>query len=164
MDQLDDTLRLLGDKIQYLVGSVHHVNGVPIDLDIQTYQKAVDSFGSGLADEHHARGEFLESYFDAQYGLLQRFHPEIVGHIDLCRLYTPELRFADYPRAFGKLRRNVKFAVDYGALFEVNAAAFKKNWKTAYPGRDILEVSAFFIVEDENKEMVCSLYVKRAGI
>ena len=145
MDQLDDTLRLLGDKIQYIVGSVHHVNGVPIDLDVQTYLKAVDSCSHGVADEHQVLGEFFESYFDAQYELLRRFHPEIVGHFDLCRLYTPELHFTAYPRALEKLRRNVKFAVDYGALFEVNAAAFKKKWETAYPGRDLLEVSVFFL-------------------
>lgn len=144
LDRLDSLLHRLGDKIQYIVGSVHHVNAIPIDFDIQTHQKAIDSFANGGgADEDQARGAFLESYFDAQYELMQRFQPEIIGHVDLCRLYTPELRFADYPRALEKLRRNIKFAVDYGALFEVNAAAFRKNWKTAYPGRDVLEASAF---------------------
>jgi histidinol-phosphatase (PHP family) len=83
---------------------------------------------------------FLSSYFDAQYDLFRQFHPEIIGHLDLCRLYTPQLRFADYPQAHDKLVRNIKFAVGYGALFEVNAAAFRKGWDAAYPGEDAIKV------------------------
>ncbi|KAF8627140.1 hypothetical protein AX17_006357 [Amanita inopinata Kibby_2008] len=80
------------------------------------------------------------TYFDAQYEVLRRFRPEIVGHIDLCRLYRPELCFADFPRALEKLKRNIRFANDYGALFEVNTAAFRKRWETAYPGRDVIKL------------------------
>ena len=40
---------------------------------------------------------FFLAYFEAQYELIQRFKPEIIGHFDLCRLYDPNLRFADFP-------------------------------------------------------------------
>ncbi|KAF8631672.1 hypothetical protein AX15_002258 [Amanita polypyramis BW_CC] len=138
LERLNDILQIYGDRIQFLVGSIHHVNSIPIDFDFDTYRKAMDSLC--IADESQAQEMFLASYFDAQYELMQRFHPEIIGHIDLCRLYIPELRFSDFPRVQEKLRRNVKFGTQYGALFEVNAAAYRKKWKTAYPGGDVIEL------------------------
>lgn len=101
--------------------------------DLAASDKAQDTL-------HSKRSTFLDMYFDAQYELIRRFYPEVVGHIDLCRLFTPALRIQDYPSAWAKLQRNVAFAVAYGALFEVNAAAFRKGWDTAYPGTDTLQV------------------------
>ena len=31
-------------------------------------------------------------------------------------------------------------AIDYGALFEINAAAFRRGWRTAYPEDDVAKV------------------------
>lgn len=147
LDKLDELLRRYGDRIEYLVGSVHHVNGIPIDFDLPTYKKALQSFpptsgqSAATEDVQHARMEsFLGSYFDAQFQLFQRFHPEVVGHFDLCRLYCPSLRLQNYELAWEKLTRNVQFAISYGALFELNAAALRKGWDGAYPGEDVLQV------------------------
>ena len=135
------------DRIDYIVGSVHHVNEIPIDFDLDTYRRCLDSIPlpTHITDptrdqEHERLGIFLDLYFDAQFELLSRFQPELIGHVDLCRLYTPDLLLHTYPRAWNKLERNVKFAVAYGALFEVNAAAFRKGWQTAYPGEDVAQV------------------------
>ncbi|KAJ3504416.1 hypothetical protein NLJ89_g7944 [Agrocybe chaxingu] len=140
--RLETLLKTFGGRVQYVVGSIHHVNGIPIDFDLPTYERALASFGDGTGDGgHEARQQaFLESYFDAQYELLRRFKPEIIGHFDLCRLYRPSLRFGHHPAVQEKVERNVKFAVGYGALFEVNAAAFRKKWDTAYPGEDVVQV------------------------
>lgn len=72
--------------------------------------------------------------------LLLRFHPEIIGHLDLCRLYNPQLQISDYSLAWKKMERNIAYAIEYGALFEVNAAAFGKQWDSAYPARDVIKV------------------------
>jgi histidinol-phosphatase (PHP family) len=144
------------DDIDYVVGSVHHVNGVPIDFDRNTYLKSVVSVSSTpaaagdtdtdprLAEGHTPSAAQLEpwlcAYFDKQYALLQRHRPEVVGHFDLCRLYTPEVSFAA-KAVWDRVRRNVEFAIGYGALFECNAAAIRKGWATSYPGKDVLDVS-----------------------
>ncbi|KAF7290392.1 Histidinol-phosphatase [Mycena chlorophos] len=132
LDGVERLLQRHSGRIEYLVGSVHHVNGTPIDFDEATFRKAESEAGSTNA--------FLVAYFEAQYDMLQRLRPEVVGHFDLCRLYTPSLRFADYPDALELAKRNIMFAIGYGALFEVNAAALRKNWDTPYPGPDILEI------------------------
>jgi histidinol-phosphatase (PHP family) len=136
------------NDIDYIVGSIHHVNEMPIDLDYATYQRAVScclpsnttTSNFSTVDPLHA---FFQTYFDAQYTLLTTHHPEVIGHFDLCRLYTPSISFEDYPSVMTKIKRNVQYAVDYGAVFEINTAAFRKGWPTPYPGRDVFEVSHF---------------------
>lgn len=148
IDGLSKLLETHRGRIDYIVGSVHHVNEIPIDFDLDTYRRCLNNIplpapvvDSTEADQgHECLGIFLDMYFDAQFKLLVNFHPEVIGHIDLCRLYTPDLQLRAFPRAWGKLERNIKFAIAYGALFEVNAAAFRKGWRTAYPGDDVAEV------------------------
>ena len=71
--------------------------------------------------------------------MFQRLKPEVIGHFDLFRLFTPDLKI-DAPEVWAKVERNVAFAVGYGALFEVNAAAFRKGWTTSYPGKEIFRL------------------------
>lgn len=136
-----------GDRIEYLVGSIHHVNEIPIDYDQATFQSALDSLSPEAELETESRtlamGALLDHYLDAQYELMVRFRPEVIGHMDLCRLYNPQLEFSRFPSAMEKLERNIKYACEYGALIEFNAAAFRKGWDAAYPGRDVLEVCRF---------------------
>jgi histidinol-phosphatase (PHP family) len=138
LDNLERLLERFGEKIEYIVGSVHHVRGIPIDFDLATFQSCLGTF-EGETEQERMEG-FLCAYFEAQYEVLERFRPEIVGHIDLCRLYNPLLLFSNYPEAVERLERNIRFAVEYGALFEVSAAPFRKGWETGYPGKDALEV------------------------
>ncbi|KAJ7216327.1 Polymerase/histidinol phosphatase-like protein [Mycena pura] len=140
LERLAALLQRHAGRVEYVVGSVHHVNGVPIDFDHATFRRAVDTVDCVGTTAEAKEGAFLCAYLDAQYELLQRVRPEVVGHIDLCRLYTPELRFADHPEALARATRNVMYAIEYGALFEVNAAALRKNWSTPYPGEDILKI------------------------
>ena len=141
IDPLKSLLGSQGRCIEYMVGSIHHVNSIPIDFDLPTYQKAVASCSSDASKQ-------IESYlcadFDAQYDLMRKLHPEVIGHFDLCRLYTPDLSLRQYAEVWEKVRRNVRFATQYGALFELNAAAFRKGWTAAYPGEEIVEVRVIY--------------------
>jgi len=152
LDNLGGILERFGERVEYVVGSVHHVRGIPIDFDLATFQSCLGTF-DGETEQERMEG-YLCAYFDAQYEVLERFRPEIVGHIDLCRLYIPHLLFSDYPRAEKKLKRNISFAVDYGALFEANAAPFRKGWDTAYPGEDALQMIVKLGAD----------YLKRSGV
>lgn len=141
LDKLSDLLERYSDFIEYLVGSVHHVNGIPIDFDRETFDKCLASFpDQAQSPEGLTQLEQLfNAYFDAQYELMKRVKPEVIGHIDLCRLYLPDASF-QHEQVWAKVERNVRFAIEYGALFEVNAAAFRKGWKSAYPAPDVLKV------------------------
>lgn len=154
LDQLDSILEHNRGRIEYIVGSIHHVGGIPIDFDEDTFKSALAlQPGKTIEDQME---DFQCSYFEAQFQLLQRFHPEIVGHFDLCRLYLPELRLADYPRAWKLMERNISYAIAYGALFEINAAAFRKNWNTAYPAEDVLKARSSFAFISTTHDMQIS--------
>lgn len=135
-------------SIEYIVGSVHHCHEKPIDFDKPTFDKTLASIPA-IEDSEKLKILF-ESYFDAQFRLMQVLKPEVIGHFDLCRLYYPETRLESYPSVWKKVERNLRFAIDYGALIEINASAFRKGWKTAYPGAEILDVRSL-IAENEKK-------------
>ncbi|THH09708.1 hypothetical protein EW145_g1820 [Phellinidium pouzarii] len=136
-------------RIEYLVGSVHHVNEIPIDFDRPTFERAQNSLRTNADTSLGISSTTLlfDRYLDSQYELLVKLRPEVIGHLDLCRLYTPEIDFRDFPSALGKLKRNISYACSYGAIFEFNAAAFRKGWETAYPGRDVVE----FVLQCEGR-------------
>lgn len=151
-------------RVQYLVGGVHHVKGVPIDFDKATFQEALTLFHDkdGSKTETLAHLRLAAAYFDAQYELMQAVEPEVIAHFDLVRLWTPELplllsapheSFSAPEREAlrtvdEKVTRNVRYAVSYGALFEVSGAALRKGWSTPYPGQEIIQVS-YFCLQDE---------------
>ncbi|KAJ6515378.1 Polymerase/histidinol phosphatase-like protein [Mycena sanguinolenta] len=140
LESLTALLQQHQGQVEYIVGSVHHVNAIPIDFDLATFQRALDSIDGTFEPNASKDGAFFSAYFDAQYELLQRFNPEVIGHIDLCRLYNPTLQLSKYPEALERAKRNILYAIDYGALFEINAAALRKKWETPYPGLDLLQI------------------------
>ncbi|KAI9623944.1 hypothetical protein H4Q26_017090 [Puccinia striiformis f. sp. tritici PST-130] len=138
-DLLDRTIARYRDTLDYLVGSVHHVNQIPIDFDQQTFDRAVLSFEVA----NHALEpvyELCEAYFDAQYRLIDRYRPEVIGHFDLCLLFRPDLDLQAAPAVWTKIESNIRLAISYGALFEVNSASIRKGWSTPYPSPPILNL------------------------
>ena len=125
--------------VDYIVGSLHHTNAIPIDFDRETFDRSVASFQNSDCTLTDAHLRLVHQYLDDQMEVLQRLKPEVVGHFDLFRLFTPHFRL-EAPEVWGKVERNVQFAIGYGALFECNAAAFRKGWNTSYPGKEILDL------------------------
>ncbi|KAJ1982543.1 hypothetical protein H4R34_001680 [Dimargaris verticillata] len=122
--------------LDYLVGSVHHVNEIPIDYSPALYDQALVSCGNSLE-------ALFAQYFDHQYELITALHPQVIGHFDLCRLLVPRdhpLMTELSPALLAKVNRNIDAVVSYGGLFEVNSRAYKKGLPEAYPQRDILEI------------------------
>ncbi|KAJ7026805.1 Polymerase/histidinol phosphatase-like protein [Mycena alexandri] len=126
LEELDSLLQRRRGLVEYIVGSVHHVNGIPIDFDLVTFRKAVESMESTLPATKD--GGFLS------------VKPEIIEHLDLCRLYNSTLQLSEYPEALARVERNIIYAVRYEASFEINASALHKGWSTPYPGEDLLQI------------------------
>ena len=113
----------------FLVGSVHHVSGIPIDYSEAEFERAEAKLGGTEA--------VYCAYYDAQYHLMQHSRPAVIGHFDLIRMYRPLFPLSAV--VWGKIERNLKFAIEYGAFFEVNARAFKKKLAEPYPQHEILQ-------------------------
>ncbi|GAA5984228.1 hypothetical protein JCM10908_006101 [Rhodotorula pacifica] len=163
--RLEQLLEKHTGKIEYLVGSVHHCDAAPIDFDKERFDAC---HSSQPGDSDRARLEHLLGiYFDNQYKILSRLQPEVVGHFDLCRLYYPDTDFKAFPAVWARIERNIDFAVSYGALFEINASAFRKGWQTAYPGADVFDLIArkggrFTLSDDSHGPQAVGLNYDRA--
>ncbi|SCV72066.1 BQ2448_4760 [Microbotryum intermedium] len=165
LDELEHLLLDPTSPIQYLVGSIHHVHERPIDFDRTTYDALLSSLPGPSRELQFSH--LFASYFDAQYDLIKRVRPQVVGHFDLCRLYYPEQDFRRYPEVWRKIERNVKQAIGYGALFEVNASAFRKGWKTAHPAQDVFELiqslgGRFTLSDDSHGPQAVGLHYDQA--
>ncbi|GAA5885996.1 hypothetical protein JCM6882_004227 [Rhodosporidiobolus microsporus] len=137
LDELEQLIARNGDAIEYLVGSVHHCDELPIDFDKERFDHCLAAQAG--SDEHERLSRLFSTYFDNQLELMTRLEPEIVGHFDLCRLYYPSIDFRSFPDVWARIERNIDFAISYGAIFEVNASAFRKGWSTAYPGTEVFD-------------------------
>ncbi|RWQ95908.1 histidinol-phosphatase [Paecilomyces variotii] len=117
---------------EFFVGSVHHVHTIPIDYDTPMYEKAREIAGG--SDE-----KLFEDYFDAQFDMLKRLKPPVVGHFDLIRLKSedPERSFTQWPGVWRKILRNLDFIAEYGGLLELNSAALRKGMSEPYPKAEI---------------------------
>lgn len=134
VNQLRETYK---KTAEYVVGSLHHVNSIPIDFSPELYAKALSEAGNGQLKELYVR------YFDEQYVMLQSIKPEVVGHFDLVRIFADQ-SIADStlldPEVWERVVRNIEYVVGYGGLFEINSRAWKKGLRDAYPQRDIIQV------------------------
>jgi histidinol-phosphatase (PHP family) len=115
-----------------VVGSVHHVEDINFDFDEAHYRNAVRTLGS-IDDLYH-------QYFDAQYEMITRLHPGVVGHFDLVRLFDPD--YAERLQRIdivNKIHRNLSAVKDLGLLLDLNMRALYKGAPEPYPSRSILE-------------------------
>ena len=114
------------------VGSVHHLDRIPIDISLAEYDQARQV--SGGTDER-----MCEDYFDAVYDMLQALRPPVVGHFDIIRLFwqDPTFSFRTWPGVWEKVVRNLSFIAEYGGVLELNAAGFRKERGDPFPGVEI---------------------------
>ncbi|BGP24874.1 histidinol-phosphatase [Rhodotorula toruloides] len=165
LDELERLITRKGEAIEYLVGSVHHCDEQPIDFDKERFDGCLASQSGG--SEHDRLSCLFATYFDNQLKLMKRLAPEVIGHFDLCRLYYPHTIFRAFPEIWSRIERNIDFAIGYGALFEVNASAFRKGWSTAYPGVEVFDLilskgGRFTLSDDSHGPHAVGLHYDRA--
>lgn len=114
-------------EFDYLIGSIHHVNQIPIDFSLELYEKVEQEVGGPT--------QLYSLYFDSQYDMLQKVKPLIIGHFDLIRMWK-NVTIDDI--VWMKIKRNIEFITLYGGLVEINSRAWKKGLPGAYPLPDIL--------------------------
>lgn len=116
-------------RLDYLVGSVHHIYEIPSDYDEAHFLKLEQKLGNTEA--------VFAAYYDSQFDLMKAVHPKVIGHFDLIRIFRDE--FSLLEPIWKKIKRNLDYAIAYGALFEINARAFKKELTAPYPKKEIIQ-------------------------
>ncbi|KAI0206381.1 histidinol-phosphatase [Astrocystis sublimbata] len=148
--------------IDYFIGSLHHVNGVPIDFDKEHYARAIASVkmpangttataargqpgsedgNQGVEDVEWLEEKAYERYYDQQYEMLTSLRPRIVGHFDLIRLMSsdPGRDIRNWRGVWERIQRNLAFVASYGGWLECNSSALRKGLAEPYPCRVIAE-------------------------
>ena len=115
----------------YLVGSVHHVNGICIDFDEAHFSQAVTTAGD-------LESLYLD-YFDAQFRMLQALEPAVVGHFDLIRKYDPDyMNTLDRGKVRGRVSRNLEYIASKNLILDFNLRGFDKT-SEQYPSMPVLK-------------------------
>lgn len=117
---------------EYIIGSVHDVNGEWVDFKPEINQALSERLG-GL--------ENLQiRYFEAVIDLVQTLQPEIVGHIDLVRKFDgPTAHFS--PRVFRHIERALEAVRAHGGVLDVNCGAHRRGLSPVYPLPAILALA-----------------------
>ncbi|EHN02586.1 His2p [Saccharomyces cerevisiae x Saccharomyces kudriavzevii VIN7] len=148
-------MRENSDILKFCVGSVHHVNGIPIDFDQEQWYNSLHSFNDNLKD-------FLLSYFQSQYEMLTNIEPLVVGHFDLFKLFLPNDMLVnqksgqcneetgvpvasldvinEWPEVYHSVVRNLQFIDSYGGAIEINTSALRKGLKEPYPSKTLCDL------------------------
>jgi histidinol-phosphatase (PHP family) len=115
----------------YIVGSVHHVGDIGIDVNAELYQQATLQAGGLEA--------LYCQYFDAQLAMLQDLRPAVVGHFDLIRIFDPDyLQTLKLPAVWSRVERNLSFIVEARLIVDFNLRGFDKSTEQ-YPSMPVLE-------------------------
>lgn len=120
-------------KPDYIVGSVHHVAGIGIDVNRELYQNAVTATGSVE--------DLYCNYFDAQHEMLMDLKPAIVGHFDLIRIFDEAyLSRLQVPEIWQRVERNLGFIAEEKLILDFNLRGFDKTAEP-YPSRAVLKLA-----------------------
>ena len=124
--------------VDYFIGSLHHVMGIPIDYDAVYYRKALQA----ASDDEE---QMYERYYDEQFEMLRVLKPRIVGHFDLVRLMSsdPGRDVRQWKGVWERIVRNLEFVARYGGWLECNSSALRKGLEEPYPCRVIATVKLF---------------------
>jgi len=116
----------------YIVGSLHHIKDIPIDFDNNNYQRLVKKLGN--------IENVYKAYFDLQYEMIKTLKPEVIGHMDLVRIFDPNYKSTlQKPEVWKKIERNLKLIKKYNLILDYNLRAFKKGALEPYISNPILQ-------------------------
>ncbi len=124
----------------YIVGSVHHVNGFCFDYSESYYNNAHKSLG-GL-DNMYCK------YFDLQYEMITSIVPEVVGHFDLIRIFDKNYqKRLEKKKIKKRIIRNLTAIKRLGLILDFNLRSLLKGAKEPYISKSILILAKNFGID-----------------
>lgn len=117
--------------VDYIVGSVHHVNDISIDSFEDEFVRALDAHGGleGLAI----------AYYEHLAEMVYELRPEIVGHFDLIRKFGVRFGDCETPAIRSAARTALEEIRLRGGILDVNTAGYRKKLGSPYPAPWIVQ-------------------------
>lgn len=134
-DDIKNILDKYAGRFDFFMGSLHHVNTIPIDFDTEYYQAARKNAGG-------TDRKLFWKYFKDQERMLHALRPPVVGHFDLIRLKSdvPNTEFEGMTEVWETIRKNLAYINSYGGILELNTSGWRKGLDQPYPCKAICEV------------------------
>lgn len=122
---------------EYMVGSVHFINGYSIDGPLELFQQALHSCGDIV--------ELAREYYRQVGRMVETLRPDVVGHFDLIKLNT--LKWRDSGSVSGSIvpdtaalravldagEQALQAVRDCNGILDLNTAAWRKGLSQPYP-------------------------------
>ena len=120
----------------YIIGSVHYINGVTMDRDADYVRNLIDTYYDGDSMK------YVKAYYEELATLHQYEHVDIIGHFDLLTKHKENVAFFDDESPLYK-----KYAIEAAealagkiSLFEVNTGAIARGYRTTpYPSMFLIK-------------------------
>lgn len=112
-------------KFDYIVGSVHWVNGHIIDYRRQDFDAAQAAAG-GLEP-------LAIQYYEQVAEMVRALQPEVVGHFDLIRKNAPDEASVSTPAIQAAALEALTEVREAGSLLDVNTGGYRKGLGRPYP-------------------------------
>ena len=117
----------------YIVGSVHWVNGHIIDYRPEHFDAAVAVAG-GLEP-------LAIQYYAQVVEMVRALRPEVVGHFDLIRRNAPSEGSVDTPAIRAAAVAALEAVAETGGLLDINTGGYRKGLGRPYPARWIVRAA-----------------------
>lgn len=118
----------------YVVGSVHWVDGVITDYTQAEFDRA--------AALHGGFEELAVRYYEIVREMTAAIQPEVVGHLDVIRKYARPGDCVDTPAIRAAAESALEAVRDVGSILDVNTAALRKGGSRPYPAPWLVEIAA----------------------
>jgi histidinol-phosphatase (PHP family) len=123
---------LRASGFDYVVGSVHDVEGRWLDVSPEETRRAAEAAGGH---------EPLQlAYFDALADLVTALRPEVVGHLDLVRKFEAP-GFAFSAKVMRRVEQLLAVIREAGAALDVNCGGWRRGYGPVYPLPEILKLA-----------------------
>ena len=121
----------------YFVGSVHYVDEISIDGELQLFQEAAAHWRNPI--------DFAVAYYGTVENMIRNLRPDVVGHLDLIKLnwtkagFDPEILSSSYVKTAAGLA--IDAAKETGAILDLNTAGLRKGLGEPYPAPWIVKMA-----------------------
>lgn len=121
-------------ELDFVVGSVHWVGGLPIDTSRDDFKKAVAVQG-GLEP-------FILRYYELVGEMVEKVRPEVIGHLDLPRLYADAAAELESASVRGAVGGVLERALAAESIIDLNVRAMSKGLSTPFPAPWIVQLAS----------------------
>ncbi len=122
-------------NIEYIVGSVHWVNGYMTDFSPETFKKAVEA--------HQGLENLMIDYYKTLKDMITSLKPDIVAHFDLITCFLKQKEIPKYtPKLINIIEQTLEEVKKNNCIMELNTSGLRKPINRIFPDILIIQKSA----------------------